>query len=241
MRLKRLVALPIVAVAVVATIVWWVARPPARTQVLVPDGAAEFVLMDFAQAFPLDPPPPGWLHRTFWTRSAAAFSFAEKEGVPALKVETRASASMLFRHVDVDLVHYPILAWRWFIEQPIESPLDERSREGDDHPARFFIHFLSPAGETRNMEIIWGNKVLKAGDYKFLGTFPHYVANGGLENIGRWHNERIDLAAIYRHLWPQDGDGAAPRLVDIAIFCDSDETGTQSIAYFADVKVIRAE
>lgn len=243
MRLKRLAAMLAVSVAVAAAFVWWVTRPPARSHVLVPDGAAEFVLMDFSRPFPLTPPPPGWLHRTFWTRPAATFAFAEKDGVAALKVETRASASMLFRHVNVDLARYPVLAWRWFIEQPIESPLDERTREGDDHPARFFVHFLSPTGEARNMEIIWGNTVLKAGDYKFLGTFPHYVANGGQENVGRWHDERIDLAAIYRRLWPQDGNGsdAAPHLVDIAIFCDSDETGARSIAYFTDVKVVRAE
>jgi hypothetical protein len=38
-----------------------------------------------------------------------------------------------FRHVDIDLAAYPMLAWRWYIELPIRSPLDERTREGDDH------------------------------------------------------------------------------------------------------------
>jgi hypothetical protein len=35
---------------------------------------------------------------------------------------------MLFRHVDIDLAAYPMLAWRWYIELPIRSPLDERTR-----------------------------------------------------------------------------------------------------------------
>jgi len=33
------------------------------------------------------------------------------------------------------------------------------------------------------MEIIWGNK-LKAGDYKYVDRFPHYVADGGDDKIG---------------------------------------------------------
>ena len=59
-------------------------------------------------------------------------AFAVKDGVPALRFETRSTASMLFRHVDLDLADYQLLLWRWYIEGPIESPLDERTREGDD-------------------------------------------------------------------------------------------------------------
>jgi hypothetical protein len=36
----------------------------------------------------------------------------------------------------VEPAAYPMLAWRWFIELPIRSPIDERMREGDGHPAR---------------------------------------------------------------------------------------------------------
>jgi len=31
---------------------------------------------------------------------------------------------MLFRDVDIDLVAYPMLAWRWYIALQINSPLD---------------------------------------------------------------------------------------------------------------------
>ena len=87
--------------------------------------------------------------------------------------ETDDSASMLFRHVDIDLADYPMLAWRWYIELPIRSPLDERTREGDDHPARLFLRFVTDRGEKRAMEVIWGNR-LKPGEYKYIGGFPHF-------------------------------------------------------------------
>jgi hypothetical protein len=207
-----------------------------RVNVLTANGEPDVVVMDFAKPFPLNPLPPGWYHRTFWTRSPMEISFATKDGVPALRCETHASGSMLFRHVDIDLADYPRLAWRWFIEVPIDSPLDERTRAGDDHPARLFIAFKTAMGEDRRMEIVWGNR-LKAGDYKYIDKFPHYVANGGNENIGRWHAEEVDLQGIYRHIWR---DGAPARVIDVALFCDSDDTRTQSIAYFADVVMKRA-
>src|SRR5260370_19504986 len=89
-------------------------------------------------------------------------AFAVKDGVPSMRFETHDSASMLFRHVDIDLAAYPMLAWRWYIELPIRSPLDERTREGDDHPARLFLRFATDRGEKRAMEVVWGNR-LKPG------------------------------------------------------------------------------
>jgi hypothetical protein len=210
-------------------------RGRERTNVLTGDGEPEVTVMDFSAPFSLDPLPAGWYHRTFWTRGPMQMAFAVKEGVPALRLETRSTASMLFRHVDFDLADYRLLVWRWYIEKPIESPLDEHTREGDDHPARLFLVFRTATGEERRMEIIWGNK-LKAGDYKYIGGFPHYVADGGDENIRQWQREQVDLREVYRKIWP---DGAPAHLIDIAIFCDSDETHGRTVSYFADVKLRR--
>jgi hypothetical protein len=162
-------------------------------------------------------------------------AFAVKDGVPSLRFETHDSASMLFRHVDFDLAAYPMLAWRWYIELPIHSALDERTREGDDHPARLFLRFVTDRGDKRAMEVIWGNR-LKAGDFKYIGSFPHYVADGGDDRVGHWLEERVDLERIYAEIWK---DVAPPHLVDIAVFCDSDDTHTASISYFAYVRLER--
>jgi hypothetical protein len=206
-----------------------------RGEVLKPDGGAVATVMDFGRSFPLDPLPSGWRHRKFWTRLPMTMAFTVKDGVPSMRFETHDSASMLFRHVDIDLAAYPMLVWRWFIELPIRSPLDERTREGDDHPARLFLRFVTDRGEKRAMEVIWGNR-LKPGDYKYIGSFPHFVADAGDERVGHWHDEKIDLAAVYAEIWK---DVAPAHLVDVAVFCDSDDTHTASIAYFAYVRVER--
>ena len=182
---------------------------PSRTGVLVPHGEPELVVMDFARPFPLSPLPDGWYHRTFWTRRPMAVSFATKDGVPALRAETEGTASMLFRHVDVPLADYPVLTWRWYVETPLDSPLDERTRAGDDHPARLFLAFSAGKDEHR-MEIIWGDR-LHAGEWKIHRGLPHYVADGGDENAGRWRDERVDLRALYAHLLAQLAPGPPHR------------------------------
>ncbi len=215
-------------IVIVLTFVTACDRGRERTNVVTGDGQPEVTVMDFsAPFFSLDPLPAGWYHRTFWTRWPMQTAFAVKDGVPALRFETRSTASMLFRHVDLDLADYQFLIWRWYIEEPIESPLDERTREGDDHPARLFLVFRTASGQDRRMEIIWGNK-LKAGDYKYIGGFPHYVADGSNENIRQWRSEEVDLREVYRHIWP---DGTPAHLIDIAIFCDSDETHGHTVSY----------
>ena len=75
--------------------------------------------------------------------------------VPGMRFETRDIVSMLFRHVDVDLAAYPMLAWRWYLELPIRSPRDERTCEGTIHAAPLFLRFLTDHGEKRAMEVIW--------------------------------------------------------------------------------------
>src|SRR5262249_58305373 len=129
-----------------------------RGDVLKPDGGPVVTVMNFGQRFPLNPLPSGWKHRKFWTRTPMTMAFTVKDGVPSMRFETHDSASMLFRHVDIDLAAYPMLAWRWYIELPIRSPLDECTREGDDHPARLFLRFLTDRGAKPALEGSWGHR-----------------------------------------------------------------------------------
>ena len=104
-----------------------------------------------------------------------SMSFAAKDGVPSMRFETHDSAPprCCFGMSISTLPLTRCSRWRWYIELPIRSPLDERTREGDDHPARLFLRFATDDGEKRAMEVIWGNR-LKLGEYKYIGGFPHF-------------------------------------------------------------------
>lgn len=213
-----------------------------RLNVLVPDGSPALAVMDFRKSLALDPLPDGWYHRRFFRTDPMQIGFVSKEGRPSIRLATHNGGSMLYRYTDLPLDRYPMLAWDWFVERPIASDIDETTRAGDDHPARLYLKFRSAGGEAHALEIIWGNRKLRAGDWKYLESFwsrspfPHYVARGGDENAGRWHDEKIDLRVLYHKHW---GDPNGASLQEVALFCDTDATGARSVAYFSTVRVER--
>lgn len=213
---------------VAAALAYWRTLPGARTNPVTAGTGAETVIMDFADIFNPSAPPAGWMHRRFLTRPAMEVSFRTKDGVPALRCATKGSGSIFGRWTDIELANAATLKWRWLVEQPITSQLDERTSEGDDHPVRLFLGFADSTGKAHHAEIIWSNGALARGDWKLIGEFVHFVADGGDANIGQWREESADLIAIYRKA---SGRTDTPRLTQVAIFCDSDETGSSSIAY----------
>lgn len=204
-----------------------------RSHILTPHGESDIPIMDFAQPLSLEPLTPGWYHYAFFWHPPMTIEFVTHDSIPAIKLSTRDSASMLIRHMAINLTEYPWLSWQWYIEQPIASPLDENTKQGDDHPARLFLVFETDTGEPRAMEIIWGN-TLTSGQYKYIDGFAHYVARGGNQQTKQWFTENINLLEIYRTIW---SDHQPVTLTEIGLFCDSDDTNTASVSYFANVRM----
>jgi hypothetical protein len=238
----RRIIVTFLVVAAAATVTWGIVTMLSgvglyeRHNPRIAHGEPEVVILDPSHPFSLDPLPAGWYHRTLHARPPMDISFTTKEGVPAIRLATEASASMLYRRLDISLAEYPILAWRWYIEQPIEADLDEFERAGDDHPARLYIVFRTARGKERPLEVIWGNLWMRTGDITIINRVPHYAARGGLQNVGAWHDEEINLRDLYRKFWT---DGVPVRVIDIALFADSDDTKTRSVSYFADLRMKR--
>lgn len=229
---KILSAIVLLALAGAA---WWLMRPSAfdTGNPLTSDGTQIDLLTD------LDPNnlSDGWVHRTFLTASAADYQRVEEDGTPALRCTTNNSASILARDTQIAVADLPTLSWDWKITQPIVSDIDEATEDGDDHPARFFAVFSNQNKERKAMEIIWSNEKYAVGDYKIIGDFHHYVANGLNENVGRWHTETVDLNQIYADI----GGTGTPTLEVLGFFCDSDNTGAQSDAVFKNVLLSPAQ
>jgi len=213
-------------------------RPQPVANPVLANGTDPIVVMDFSKPFTLNPPPPGWSEHWFWFTSPMRLRIAPHQGHAALRCETHNGGSILSRQTRISLEEYPILDWSWFIQQPINSPIDERTKQGDDHPARFLLRFSDSQGGDHTAEIIWSNRLFKPGDYKIIGDFHHLVADGLPENAQKWRPERVDLLQMYRDV---TGHRDSPTLTSIAIFCDSDNTGADSIAYFSTVRLLRPQ
>ncbi len=230
MQISAKLALLASAALLVASGFAWLRSGAPVNPLLASTGASEIVVFDPAAPFALDTPPPGWRHRKFWFTPPMQLAFATVDGVPAIRCQTQAGGSIFGRTTDIDLQRFPLLVWRWRVEVPIPVGYDERERSGDDHPVRFFVEFRTADGVVHRAEIIWSNGAFKRGDYKYIGAFPHFVADGGDDNTGRWRDESADLVQIYRDI---TGRSDVPRLAFLAIFCDSDNTRTRSVAYTA--------
>ena len=179
----------------------------------------------------MDGLPDGWAHRTFFKVTPTDYKMVEEDGRHALRCTTINSGSILARETLIQVADLPFLSWNWKVTNPIESPIDEDTEEGDDHPARFFLRFENEAGDTTHTEIIWSNKKYVPGDFKIIGDFHHLVANGLNINVGSWHSQTINLGELYKDI----GGAGKPILRVIGFFCDSDNTGAESTAFFSDV------
>lgn len=238
-RIIAFVVIGLVALGIagIAEFRYLISPPPSVNPVLAGAGP-NVALMDFSNPIPLSPPPPGWWHLKFLTKPPMQISFVKKAAVKALRCDTSASGSIFGRHTDIDLAQFPNLAWSWRVETPVTAKVPETESNGDDHPARLLMMFDDSEGSEHYMEIIWSNGLFKAGQWKYIGSFPHYVANGGNaetgENTNIWFNEKVSLLELYRTSAKRSD---APRLKYISIFCDTDDTGAKSVAYFANVEL----
>ena len=217
--------------AVLAAVYLWATRLRPVDPVTAGDGP-EVTVIAASEPVPFATPGKGWFHWKFLTRRPMQVDRVEKEGRLAIRCTTDGSGSIFGRFARVDTERFPILAWSWLVEKPVESEIDERTVEGDDHPARLFIRFRDEEGGRHDMEIIWANKHFQPGDYKILHDFPHYVAQTGTGEVGQWVGEEVDLLEIYRKISER---GDRPHTEIIALFCDTDDTGTSSVAYFGDI------
>lgn len=173
----------------------------------------------------------GWKERKFFRVTPTDYSMVTEDGASALRCTTNHSGSILARDTDIALSDLPMLSWQWKVTQPIQSPLDEDTHEGDDHPLRYYLRFINDAGDEKSTEIIWSNKKYAPGEFKIIGDFYHLVANGLDAHVGKWHDQSVDLRKLYSDI---GGTGDA-RLDVIGFFCDSDNTGAQSAGFFRNI------
>jgi len=229
-----------------------------RVTVLLVLGAAAGALAagplrlgDFTPPAQTGAPPPGWEALTFprvprHTRYAVV---REGDGW-VLRAEADASASGLYRSLDLDPWVYRVLSWRWKVEGVLARS-DPRRRDGDDYAARVYVAFrYDPQAAT-----LWQRSRYRA--YRlFYGRYPPglalsyvwesrlpvgtvldnaysdrakiIVVRSGPGEAGRWVSETRDLYEDYRRIV----GGEPPRIAGIALMTDTDDTGERAVAFY---------
>lgn len=180
------------------------------------------------------------------------YRIREWDGAWAVEAHAVASMALLARGVEIDLERTPVLCWRWRVDAPLRGA-DMRTKAGDDYAARVYLSFDVPAdtlglgtrmalGMARALHgdlvpdaavnYVWDNRhavgTWQANAYTDRARML-VLRSGGAE-AGRWVVERRDVKADFQQAFVH----APARLTGLALASDTDNTGEEARAGFAD-------
>ncbi|PWB46076.1 MAG: hypothetical protein C3F12_08410 [Candidatus Methylomirabilota bacterium] len=198
--------------------------------------------------------PNGWKPLTFRKIPSQTRYTMIREGEHyVVKAESHASASGLYKALDLDPKVYRVISWRWKVEN-ILAKGDARRKEGDDYPARLYVAFQYDARNATLWEktsygaykliygeyppknvinYIWDSRLPKgtAIDSAYTDRAKMIAVESGAEHVGRWVREERNLYDDYTRLFGK----APPRIAGIALMTDTDNTGEDAVAYYGDI------
>lgn len=178
------------------------------------------------------------------------------DGVDAVEAQADKSMALLLRPLTIDLRKTPILCWQWRIDAPVGSA-DMNRKSGDDYAARVYLTYAIPPDQLslatraklRIARSIYGNQVPDAAvnyvwdnrhpvgtvqDNAYTDRSRMFVLRSGSGRAGAWvHEQRNVLEDFQRAFGALDG-----RLSGLAIASDTDNTGEEAHAGFADFRFV---
>lgn len=157
----------------------------------------------------------------------------DEDGRTALRAVSDAAASGLYREITIDLTETPWLRWSWKVDNILQ--VDERTKAGDDFPARVYVVVSGGAlfWRTRSLVYVWSSHqpVGTLWDNPFTGNARHIAVRSGPEQLGRWLEEKRNLREDWRRAFGEDLE----RIDGVAIMTDTDNSGQAASAWYGDI------
>jgi hypothetical protein len=220
--------------------------------------SADMVVGAFSEASEGSNAPPGWNPLRFKKVSKPTeYSVVRDGDSVVVRAESRASASGLTREVSIDLKEYPVVAWRWKVENLIVHG-DVTRKQGDDYAARLYLTFAyesnkvswSRKAKYKAGRLLFGDIPIAAINYIWDRVTPvdtvtpnaytdfvqMIVVESGGANVGQWMDEERNLFDDYQRAF----GGEPPKVNGVAIMTDTDNTGEAATAYYGDIAFKRA-
>lgn len=181
------------------------------------------------------------------------YSLVKDEGIIVVKAVSEASASGLTRAIRIDPKEYPIVQWRWKVENILKKG-NVREKEGDDYPARVYITFEYDSSKVNFFEkakfemirLLYGQyPPIAAINYIWESTAPQgtivpnpytnrvmmIVVESGPTKLEQWVGEERNLYEDFKKVFGKE----PPMISGVAIMTDTDNTGERAIAYYGDI------
>jgi hypothetical protein len=197
--------------------------------------------------------PEGWKPLTFKKvpKLTSYELVKDGEGV-VVKAVSDASASGLIKEVRIDPKEFPIVRWRWKVENLLKRS-DVTRKDGDDYPARLYITFEYDPGKVsfakklmfKAGQAIFGDIPIGALNYIWESKTPvgtivdnaytnfakMVVVESGPQKVGMWIDESRNIYDDYKKAFGED----PPMINGVAIMSDTDDTKERVTAYYGDI------
>ena len=197
--------------------------------------------------------PDGWKPLTFKKVPKLTTYELVKDGeVVVVKAVSEASASGLTKAVSIDPREYPIVRWKWKVENLLKNS-DVSRKDGDDYPARLYITFNYDPDKVsfgrklkyKAGQAIFGDIPIGALNYIWetktpVGTIIEnaytdfaqmIVVESGPQKVGIWVDEERNVYEDYKKAFGEE----PPMINGVAIMSDTDNTKEQATAYYGDI------
>ncbi len=197
--------------------------------------------------------PDGWKPLTFKKIPNQTLYELVKDGERVVvKAMSHASASGLTKEVRIDPKEYPIIRWRWRVENLLKRS-DVNQKDGDDYPARLYVTFEYDPEKTSFSRMlkykagraIFGDIPIGALNYIWetktpIGTIVEnaytnfaqmIVVESGPQKVGTWVDEERNIYKDYTRAFGEE----PPMINGVAIMTDTDNTKEQATAYYGDI------
>lgn len=175
----------------------------------------------------------GWQERSF--AGNTDYRLVEEQGSRVLMGHTTGEASILYTEKRVDLQDTPIIAWSWKVDRTY-ADINERSREGDDFPARLYV--VTRTGflpwETLAINYVWSASAPLGDSWAnpFTNKARMVVVQSGNQHVGQWVQQRRNVADDFRTFFDAD----ITDLSGYAVMVDGDNANKEAMAWFGQIQ-----
>ena len=202
--------------------------------------------------------PNGWnFYRIAPFKKNTVYRLESYQGKTVLSANSKTSASGLAVKLRPRQASNLLLQWEWKALNPIVNA-DNADGYADDAPLRILVAFDGnksklPLKEKMTFEManlisgqempyatlmyIWSGKspVDSIITNAHTSRIKMIVVDSGWDNLGQWHKHQRDLAADYKRAY-----GEAPgEVIGIALLTDTDNTKSETRAFYGDIELIR--
>jgi hypothetical protein len=172
--------------------------------------------------------PAGWELKE--KAGKADFAVVKDGDVPAVRLRSSNTSFSLQKEVNVDLKHFPVLAWKWKVAK-LPMGGDFRKSKTDDQAAQLFVAFT----KTKSIVYIWDTGAPQGlMEDTTPVPFMHVkvvVTRSGPADLGKWMSESRNVYEDYKKLYGSE----PPPVSGMRLQINSQHTGTSAESYFADV------